>query len=73
LASLKGRNVDRYWYFSLGASAYVTRDNSFLTNVKLLFHTPTIKIIRGQSHDVVSKGTVNVETSSSGIKGIANI
>jgi hypothetical protein len=44
-----------------------------LTNVKPLFHIPNLKIIGGQSHDVVKKGIVNVETLSSGIMRIANI
>jgi hypothetical protein len=73
LASLEGQKVDRYWYLGLGVSTYVTRYSSFLTSVKSLFHTPNIKITGGQSHDVVWKGTMHVETLSSGIKRIVNI
>jgi hypothetical protein len=43
-----------------------------MTNVKPLLHTPSIDIAWGQSHDMVGKGSVNVETPSGGIKGITN-
>lgn len=48
-------------------------DDLVLTNVKPLLHTPSKNMAWGQSHDMVGKGSVTVETPSRGIEGITNV
>jgi hypothetical protein len=48
-------------------------DDLVLTNVKPLLHTPSKNKAWGQSHDMVGKGSVTVETPLGGIKVITNV
>jgi hypothetical protein len=45
-------------------------DDLVLTNVKPLLHTPSKNMAWGQSHDIVGKGSGNVETPSRGITNV---